>query len=145
MRIVKPCRPSAAIDLHGGPRRLIMGEERRERTPASPDRGPRTGHTRSASVAWDNRLTATGAVRECRNPVHAGRSAFLARPDRQPDRKRITRKNRPPTRPDVLMSGIKPAETSIAVSELPHTSSNQLVITVLVDRPRPGGGRKRVI
>ena len=55
MRRVKPCRPSAAIDPHGGPPRLIMGEGRRERTPAGPDNGLRTGHTRSASVAWDNR------------------------------------------------------------------------------------------
>jgi hypothetical protein len=64
------------------------------------------------------------------------KSPATGQADRQPDRKRITWKNRPPARPDELMSGEKNrplsgndqlAETSIAVSELPHTSGDRLV------------------
>ena len=67
MRIVKPCRPSAATDPHLGAPRAITGDERREERRQVRIMDPAKVICALSSVAWDNRLTATATVLECRN------------------------------------------------------------------------------
>ena len=67
MRIVKPCRPSAATDPHLGAPRAITGDERREERRQVRIMDPAKVICALSSVAWDNRLIATATVLECRN------------------------------------------------------------------------------
>ena len=76
MRIVKPCRPSAATDPHLGAPRAITGDGEARRTPAGPDNGPRKGYMRSQQCrlgqSSDSNRNSSGMPK----PVHAEGSAY---------------------------------------------------------------------